>query len=226
MNIQRFVDHSWNVTPQEAVALQLQLRERVLICPLDIRRVLLITALRAICQAQRVIAVAVTLRMENWLVEDETFASLPLTFPYTSGLMAFTVAPVMLQAIAQLNQLGDVIMIEGHGLAHPRRLGIASHIGLLLDTPSLGCARSLLVGQAMPMPEEAGSSAPLIDGDETVGFAYRSRSGIKPIYVSIGHRMDAESILTITKRCVLGFRLPEPLRAARAITNDYLRKGV
>lgn len=215
--------HSWDVTPEEAFALQWQLRERVLICPLDVNRLTSITAVRAVCRPPKVIAAAVTFRLDQWQVLDTSFAECPFTFPYTPGLFAFSAAPAMLTAIAQLNSPGDVIMVEGHGVAHPRRFGIACHIGVALDHPVMGCARSLLIGTVKALPDDAGSVAAVLDGDETIGFAFRSRKGVKPIYVSVGHRMDESSLLALIRICNKGYRLPEPLRLGRELTNKFFR---
>ncbi len=216
------LEHPWDVTHDEAIALQLRLREQVIIRPLEINEIRSITALRAVCQPERVVAVAMTLRREDWLVEDHAGVTLTTNFPYTPGLLAFTAGPAMLKAVAQLNRLGDVIMVEGHGIAHPRRFGVACHLGLALDMPTMGCGRSFLIGKALPLPQEAGSASPVMDGDEMVGFAYRSRSGVKPIYISIGHRMDAESLLALTRVCLREYRLPEPMRRVRIMTKEYL----
>ncbi len=138
----------------------------------------------------------------------------PLRFPYVPGLLAFREAPVLLAAFEKLVTEPDVLIFDGQGLAHPRRFGIACHMGLLLDRPSIGCAKSRLCGEHAEPAERAGAAAPLMDGGRQVGAVVRTRDRVKPVFVSIGHRVDLETAVTITLRCVDGYRVPKPTREA------------
>ena len=149
------------------------------------------------------------------LVEVERrVARRKLRFPYVPGLLSFRESPVLLAAFARLRTEPDVILIDGHGLAHPRRFGIACHLGLLLDCPTIGCAKSILVGEADEPGLKAGSTAALTDRGDIVGTALRTRDNVNPIYVTIGHRVSLDSAVRIVSRCRDGFRIPKPTREA------------
>ncbi len=149
------------------------------------------------------------------LVElSHTIVEHPVTFPYVAGLLAFRELPLILAAIESLSQLPDVWLVDGHGIAHPRRMGLASHLGVLLDRPTIGCAQSLLIGRAAEPPQRAGAWTPLTHQGETVGGLLRTRAGARPIVVSPGHRVDLSQALSIVQRCCDGQRIPKPLREA------------
>ena len=142
-------------------------------------------------------------------------------FPYLPGLLAFREAPVLLEAISRLKRKPDLILVEGQGTAHPRSMGIAAHLGLILDLPSIGCAKSRLYGKAAEPGLSWGNTAPLVEEGRTVGMVVRTRAGVKPVYVSPGHRMDLEtSVKTVLSLC-RGYRLPEPLRQAHILVNRF-----
>jgi deoxyribonuclease V len=146
-----------------------------------------------------------------------------LRFPYVPGLLSFREGPVLLAAFEQLRTKPDLILVDGHGIAHPRRFGIACHLGLLLDAPTIGCAKSILVGEALEPGVRAGSTAPLVDKNETVGAVLRTRDRVKPIYVTTGHRVSLESAVQIVARCLDGFRIPKPTREADHFVRDLRR---
>jgi deoxyribonuclease V len=135
-------------------------------------------------------------------------------FPYIPGLLSFREAPLILAAWERLDCTPDLVLVDGQGIAHPRRLGLASHLGLLLDLPAIGCAKSLLCGSHGPVREEAGSYAEITDGDEVIGAALRTKPGVRPLYVSVGHKVSLPSALSWVLRCCRGYRLPEPTRQA------------
>jgi deoxyribonuclease V len=122
-----------------------------------------------------------------------------------------------LELITETTALPDVLIVDGHGLAHPRRFGLACHLGVLLDIPTIGCAKSILVGEARDLGKEVGSTAELISDEEMLGVALRTRREVKPVYVSIGHRIDIDSAVQIVLSCGKGYRLPEPIRRAHSI---------
>ena len=139
-------------------------------------------------------------------------AELPIS--YVPGLLSFRECPLILAACSRLQHTPDIFLVDGQGIAHPRRLGLAAHLGLFLDVPSIGCAKSILCGSHEPLNEEAGSYAVLIDKNEVIGAALRTKLRTKPVYVSIGHRIDLASALYWVKKCCCGYRLPQPTRLA------------
>jgi deoxyribonuclease V len=205
--------HSWDVSPQEAMAIQRRL------APLVVRQ-------NAFGQIRHVAGVDVgfpggvaraavaVLRYPELDVVDVARAVLPVRFPYVPGLLSFREAPVVLAAYGRLRVEPDLLVVDGQGIAHRRRLGIASHLGLWLDKPAIGCAKSLLLGRHRPLGNEAGATAELVDGVEVVGLALRTRPNVKPVYVSIGHRIDLPTAAAFVLRCCRGYRLPEPQRQA------------
>jgi len=161
------------------------------------------------------IAAAVLLSFpELRLVEESRAEGVP-PFPYIPGFLSFREAPLMLEALKGLHGQPDIILVDGQGRAHPRKLGIASHLGLLLDMPTVGCAKSRLVGRYEEPADEVGASSPLVYRDEVVGCALRTRAGSKPIFVSVGHRVSLATAQSLVMRCTLpGQRIPEPTRQA------------
>jgi len=137
-----------------------------------------------------------------------------IAFPYIPGLLSFRESPLILAACEKLCNVPDLVLIDGHGIAHPRRFGLASHLGLSLNLPTIGCAKSILCGRHQPVAEEAGSHTELLDNEELIGAALRTKSGVRPVYVSVGHRIDLASALQWVIKCCRGYRLPEPARLA------------
>jgi deoxyribonuclease V len=147
-------------------------------------------------------------------VVEKRLALQPLRFPYVPGLLSFREAPALLAALRRLCGEPELLLVDGHGLAHPRRFGIACHVGLLTGLPTLGCAKSRLVGAHAEPARRRGARAPLRDGEEEIGSALRTRPEAKPVFVSVGHRIDLRSAERVVLACALGHRLPEPLRLA------------
>ena len=145
------------------------------------------------------------------------------TFPYVPGYLSFREAPAVLEVIKKLKTLPDILMLDGQGIAHPRGLGLAAHIGLILDLPTIGCAKSLLVGTHTPVGPIKGDSTPLIFGEKEVGRVLRTRNQVKPVFVSRGHLMDVETAAAITLACCPKYRLPEPARRAHRLVNRVRR---
>ena len=164
-------------------------------------------------------AAIVVLRWPDLDLVEERVVEQPVTLPYIPGLLSFREAPVGLAAIASLEHRPDLLLVDGHGLAHPRRCGIACHLGLLLDLPTIGCAKSLLVGQAEEPGPNPGDWTPLVNRGETIGAALRTRPRTRPIYVSIGHCVSLTSAIALVTRCGRGYRLPEPTRLADRIAS-------
>jgi deoxyribonuclease V len=219
--------HDWTMTPREAVELQKSLRERVRITPLKKK-------IRTIAGADIsfnkfspvVYAGLVVLSLPHLEVVEEVGVVSETKFPYLPGLLSFREAPSVLEAWAKLKTEPDVVMFDGQGIAHPRRVGIASHVGLWLNRPTLGCAKSVLVGKYEEPDAERGSWTELIDpkNGETVGAALRTKTNVNPIYVSPGHLIDLKSAIKLTLECDGGYRQPEPTRRAHHLVNA-LRRG-
>jgi deoxyribonuclease V len=155
---------------------------------------------------------------------ERRMARRKLRFPYVPGLLSFRESPVLLAAFARLRTEPDLILIDGHGCAHPRMFGIACHIGVLFDKPAIGCAKSLLVGEHREPAVEAGSTAPLLVHGQRMGTVLRTRQNVKPIYVSQGHRVSLESAVGLVRQCLDGFRIPKPTREADHYVRQ-LRRG-
>ena len=148
-----------------------------------------------------------------------------LDFPYVPGLLSFRESPLTLAACERLTVTPDLILVDGQGIAHPRRMGLASHLGLFLDTPTIGCAKSLLCGSHEIPGVEPGSYAEVVDRGEIIGAALRTRFGVKPIYVSIGHKVDLQTAIHWVLECCRGYRLPEPTRLAHLAAGGKLGQG-
>jgi len=146
-----------------------------------------------------------------------------LNLPYIPGLLSFREAPLILAACGELTVVPDVLMVDGQGIAHPRRLGLASHLGLFLDIPTIGCAKSRLCGHHDEPGNEAGSHAELLDDGEVIGAVVRTRTGVKPLYISIGHKIDLPAAVRRVLECCRGYRLPEPTRLAHQAAGGHLK---
>jgi deoxyribonuclease V len=212
--------HDWEVTPQQAIVIQEQQRSQVIrqdqfgeihaVAGVDVG----FTSGNQIARA----AVAV-LSFPGLDLQEASLAELTTHFPYVPGLLSFREIPVVLEALAHLKTLPDLLLCDGHGLAHPRRFGLASHLGLICDLPSIGVAKSLLVGEHVTVGAQPGDWQPLIDHGEVIGAAVRTRLGARAVYVSIGHRLSLESAIEIVLRCSRGFRLPETTRQAHRLAS-------
>jgi deoxyribonuclease V len=155
-------------------------------------------------------------RME---ILDQALARQPTTFPYVPGLLSFRELPAVLAAFGQLRTLPDLALCDGQGIAHPRRLGIASHLGLWLDLPTIGVGKSRLTGSFDPPGERKGDSSPLLDGSEQIGAVVRTRTAVRPLFVSPGHRVSLTRSIDIVLAACSRYRLPEPIRAADRIAS-------
>lgn len=164
-------------------------------------------------------AAVVVLDLHSLQPVDCAIARRPTQFPYVPGLLSFREIPAVLDALGKLRSEPDVLMCDGQGIAHPRRLGIAAHLGLVTGVPSLGVAKSLLTGRHGAVPEQAGRWTPLLDRDEVIGAVLRTRAGVKPVYVSRGHRLCLDTAVALVLRCTTRYRLPETTRWADGIAS-------
>jgi deoxyribonuclease V len=219
--------HTWDLTPAEAVALQRELASRV-----DTRTPLTCWDLVAGADvsynrhSNRFYAGVVVLRTADGSIVEKQEAVRDSPFPYVPGLLSFREAPVLLDAFARVQAEPDVVVLDGQGIAHPRRLGLACHLGLWLDRPCLGCAKSRLLGSYKEPGPRAGAVAPLVDGGEVVGYVVRTKDRVQPVFVSAGHRIDLASAVRVVLGTCRGYRLPEPTRQAHLHVNDVRRRGL
>jgi len=214
----------WNVTPREAMRLQESLRERVELEDRfgDIRYVA--GADLAFDPATEVaFAGVIVYRFPNLEEVERRMARRKLRFPYVPGLLSFRECPILLAAFARLKTEPDLVLIDGHGRAHPRRFGIACHIGILFDKPTIGCAKSRLVGEHQDPDRRAGSTSPLMLEGERLGVVLRTRDNVRPIYVTTGHRVSPDTAVGLVKQCLDGFRIPKPTREADHYVRDLRR---
>jgi len=212
--------HPWDLTPAEAMALQERLRQEVIredrigglgtVAGIDV----------GFEQQGRVARAAVAVLAYPGLeLRAKGLARLPVTFPYIPGLLSFREAPVVLQALEALEDLPDLIVYDGHGLAHPRRFGIACHLGLLTGIPTIGVAKRRLVGQHAAVEGRTGARQPLVDQGETIGMVVRTQPHAPPVYVSVGHKVSLDTAVEIVLRCTRQHRLPEPTRWAHRLAS-------
>ena len=215
---------SWNLTPKEAVEAQKEWRSLVRIEPLNRPIKTIAGADISFNRFSDVIysAIVVLSLPELRIIETASVRS-TAKFPYVPCLLSFRETPSFLECWEQLRTKPDALMLDGQGIAHPRRFGIACHIGLILDLPTLGCAKSILVGQYSELESEAGSQSPLVDKAELVGVALRTKKNVAPVYISAGHRMDLNSAVELTLRSVSKYRQPEPTRQTHLLVNQLRR---
>lgn len=208
--------HSWDVSPREAAAIQRDLAERVEATAPPGFNPGTVAGLDAAFPkgGGECVAAAVAWDIRRQRIVEERIARRPLTFPYVPGLLSFREAPAVLAALAELETPADALLCDGHGLAHPRRFGLACHLGVLTGIPAIGCAKSVLVGAHGEVASPRGSKGPLEHRGERTGTVLRTRDHVRPVFVSIGHRMDLESAVSLILACAIGFRLPEPIRRA------------
>ncbi len=210
----------WPTTIDAAVAIQERLRSHVIVADDDfpLRTVAGVDA--GFEEDGSVIrAAVVVLTFPGLTPISHALARSPAPFPYVPGLLSFREAPAMLAALSMLAVPPDLLICDGQGIAHPRRFGIASHLGVLTGIPAVGCAKSLLVGCHNPVPDERGGRAPLMHHNEQIGYALRTRPGTKPVFVSPGHRVSLDRATDLVMACVTHYRLPETTRYAHNLAS-------
>lgn len=203
----------WDVSPTEAIAIQNELRRRVVITPAP-EHAGLVAGVDVGVRGEQARAAVVVLRFPELAVVERSVVDAPLQFPYVPGLLSFREIPAVLQACERLQHMPDLLIVDGQGYAHPRRLGIAAHLGVILNLPTIGCAKSRLVGTYVEPASAAGSWSDLWDKGEVIGAVLRSKDSTSPLYVSIGHRVDLDSAIRWVLACCRGYRLPETSRQA------------
>ena len=207
--------HNWNLTYSEAVSLQKDLANKVKHQKITVPPKTIAGLDCAFSKnGKKIIAVIVLLKFDNLELIETASAVQDVTFPYIPGLLSFREAPVCIEAAKKLQIVPDVFMIDGQGIAHPRRLGLAAHLGLFFDIPTIGCAKSRLIGQFDDPLIEKGTFSPLKDKNKIIGFVVRTRNKVKPVFVSVGNKCLLEDAINITLACATKYRIPEPTRLA------------
>jgi len=212
--------HRWDVSYSQAVALQKSLAGSVIFRPFTGK-------LRLVCGldcafsegGKKIIAVAVVLKLPDFGQVERSQAVLNTVFPYIPGLLSFREAPVCIEAVKKLRKQPDVFIIDGQGVAHPRRLGLAAHLGLFFDKPTVGCAKSRLTGQFRDPGLKKGAYSSLKDKGRTIGAVVRTRTNVKPVFVSVGNKCRLNDAVRLVLRCTSKYRLPEPTRMAHHLVS-------
>lgn len=212
--------HSWDVGNDEARAIQQRLREKVItsdrfgpinyVAGIDVGFEQANTVTRA---------AVVVLSFPALELQDQAVARRPTSFPYIPGLLSFREVPAVLDAFGKLNVQPDLILCDGQGIAHPRRFGIACHIGVWLDIPAIGVAKSRLIGTHSEVPNHKGGYTGLYDHGEQIGVVLRSRVNVRPLYISVGHRISLNSAIEYVMQCITRYRLPETTRYAHKLAS-------
>ncbi|HGJ64572.1 TPA: deoxyribonuclease V [bacterium] len=220
--------HKWNISYDEAIKIQHELSNRVIIQPFKTKPKLIAGADVSYSKGSDLFFSGVVIfQMPDLFIVEESTAQDKVDFPYIPGLLSFRESPVLLKAFDKLKTVPDVVILDGQGIAHPRGLGIASHIGLILDIPTIGCAKNVLVGKYETPSIEAGEYTPLIYNNKAVGVALRTKKNVSPVFVSPGYKIDIPSAIEIVLNFCRGYRLPEPTRQAHLLVNRVrITRGV
>jgi len=219
--------HPWDLTVAGAVQLQRQLAQTVILSPLRSKpRFVAGLDCAFSTDTKRIIAAAVVLELPDFRLAEMTEAVLDVQFPYVPGLLSFREAPACLEAMRKLRTIPEVVLIDGQGIAHPRRLGLASHLGVFLDTPTIGCAKSRLIGEYGDLPTQKGACVPLLDKNERIGSVVRTRTNVKPLFISPGHKITHHQAVEIVLNCCIRYRLPEPTRLAHQKVTSLRQKMI
>jgi deoxyribonuclease V len=213
--------HDWPLTAEDAIAIQNQLRSQV-ITEDQLGDVQYVAGVDLGFEEDGAIsrAAVAVLSFPDLQLQEKAIAKRPTTFPYIPGFLSFREIPAILDALETVSITPDLIVCDGQGIAHPRRLGIACHLGVLIDIPTIGAAKSLLVGKHDEVPVEKGSWQPLRYRGEVVGAVVRSRTGVKPLYVSPGYRISLPTAIDYVLRCTTKYRLPETTRWADKLASN------
>jgi len=219
--------HGWEVTPQEAVRIQQDLRARLIARDDDPAEFRTIAAMDVSYDKRSpwLFAGIVVMRLPGFQVVETAGVRARATFPYVPGLLSFRESPAGLEAWEKLRNRPDCLICDGHGTAHPRRFGFACHFGLLVDLPTIGFAKSVLVGRFDPPGVARGSATDLTDAGEVIGSAIRTREGAEPVFVSVGHRISLGRAVATILASTAGYRIPEPARRAHALVNRLRESG-
>jgi deoxyribonuclease V len=213
--------HDWNISAAEAIVLQKEMATKIdFHSPIDLDAIRLVAGVDNSVKTDPITGIAtsqaavVVLSYPDMQVVETALAQMPTPFPYIPGLLSFREGPVLEAAFAKLQAEPDVLIFDGMGRAHPRRIGIASHMGLWLQKPTVGCGKTLLTGHYAEPPNERGAYSDLVDHGEVIGAVLRTKVNVKPVYISPGHLADLATSVELIMRCTSKYRLPDPIRAA------------
>jgi deoxyribonuclease V len=213
--------HEWDLSCKEAIEIQRRLASQVRFIAMKKKPTIVAGLDCAFSRdGKRIFAAAVVIDTSDFSIIETTTASRKVVFPYIPGLLSFRETPACIDAIEKLKIRPDVFIVDGQGIAHPRRLGIASHIGLLINKPTIGCAKSRLIGTFEEPGKKKGSHNPLMDSGEEIGAVLRTRTDVKPVYVSVGHKCTLDDAISIVLGCTTKYRLPEPSRLAHQLVGQ------
>ncbi|MCB5173818.1 deoxyribonuclease V [Microvirga lenta] len=214
--------HPWDLSPSQAIALQKEMAAEVdSTQPIDLDSVRLVAGVDVSVKDEQSQAAVVVVTYPGFLPVETVLARRQTPFPYIPGLLSFREGPVLEEAFDKLEAEPDVFLFDGMGIAHPRRIGIASHMGLWLQRPTIGCGKTLLCGRYKDLAEDKGAAAPLIDKGQTIGVALRTRSAKNPMFISPGHMADIPTAAELVLRCSPKYRLPEPIRLAHNAAGQF-----
>jgi len=217
--------HPWDLTPKEAIALQKRLADRIELHNRLPKRLRSVAGVDVSYQLHGTTfhAAVVVLSLPKLAVIDSASAVGEVSFPYVPGLLSFRELPILLEALRHLTTVPDLVLVDGQGTAHPRRFGLACHLGLWLDLPTIGCAKSRLTGEHLPAGLARGAAVPLLEGDERIGTVLTTRDRVRPLFVSPGHLVDIPTSVELTLACTTRYRMPEPTRQAHLLSNRLRR---
>jgi deoxyribonuclease V len=218
--------HKWGFSYKEAVGLQKRLAKKVLIVPMRKMPSFVAGLDCALSKdGKKIVAAVIVLKLPGFETVEIQHAVCKLTFPYIPGLLSFREAPCCLKAVRKLSTIPDAFLIDGHGYAHPRRFGIACHLGLFLDRPTIGCGKSRLIGEFREPKIQRGSFSLLKDKGQTIGAVVRTRTNVKPVFASIGNKCTVRDAIKVILACSGQYRIPEPTRLAHQLVNR-LKTGI
>ena len=211
--------HSWEVSPGEAIQLQKELKKKISLKK-SFNNVKIVAGADISYYKNKMFAGIVILKFPQLEIIEKKSSVSSANFPYISGLLTFREGPSLLEVFKKIKTTPDVILFDGQGIAHPRRMGIATHLGLFLDKPTIGCAKSRLSGKYTSVGEEKGDYALLKEGEEILGAVLRTRREVKPVFISPGHKIDLPNSIEIVLKCIIKYRLPLPVREAHIFVNQ------
>lgn len=218
--------HRWNVDPREAIAIQNDLKSRLVLRAVDRTFKIAAGVDLAFSKTGKMAVAVIVVLDEKMNVVESVHAWVEVGYPYIPGLLVFREGPAFLKAWEKLRTEPDVVFFDGQGIAHPRGIGIASHMGLFIEKPTLGVAKSRLYGRHKPVGNEQGDMVPVFDDfGKIIGMVLRTKKNVKPVYVSPGHLMDVETAVELTQKWLMGYRLPEPTRLAHKFAGTLKKQG-
>lgn len=212
-----------DISVEEAKQLQKRLAKKVKIIPLK-KRVERVGGVDVCIKENRAVACVVVMSYPNMKILDVSIESKEISFPYIPGFLSFREGPIIIEAIKKLSLVPDVFIFDGQGIAHPRKMGIATHIGVVLDISTVGCAKSVLCGTYKEPDKEKGSWTPLVYKGNIVGAVLRTKTSVKPVIVSVGNKIELSQCIEIVLKCSTRYRLPEPVRQAHIIAGKEMKR--